>query len=528
MAFREVTMLEVIEVVRMWLSQRSKKEIARQLGLDVKTVRRYVKEAAKCGLNPVQGPAGLTEQSTARLMEKLEPGGGRSRGAGWSLCEKHRDFIASRLKNRLRLTKIRKLLRRQNVFVSYATLHRFAVRELGFSSQAATLPVIDGEPGQELQCDTGWVGSLEPGLLGRRRRFRAFIFTAVRSRHRFVYPVFEESTERAIEACEAAWEFFSGVFRVLLVDNTKAIVDKADPLGAKLNRTFREYAQSRGFFVDTTRIRAPRDKARVERSVATVRDDCFAGEALYELEQARAHARRWCLEDYGLRRHSTTLRLPLELFEAEERPALLPAPTATYDIPLWSDPKVGRDQFAQVQKALYSLPFHFRGRELSARADRSTVRFYDGYTLVKTHPRVAAGQRSTDRSDFPQDKAAYAFRDLDFLIRKASRHGTNVGEFARRLLQTELPWTRMRQVYALLGLVRRFGEERVNQACRVALEAEMLDVRKLRRLLELAVLAASDSLPSPRVVPLARYLRPPQQYALPLATKPLSEKGESQ
>jgi hypothetical protein len=86
----------------------------------------------------------------------------------------------------------------------------------------------------------------------------------------------------------------------------------------------------------------------------------------------------------------------------------------------------------------------------------------------------------------------------------------------------------MRQVYSLLGVVQRFGKDRVNQACSVALEADMLDVRKLRRLLDLAVIAPSDSPSSPRVVPLARYLRPPQQYALPLATKPLSQKGESQ
>jgi transposase len=528
MAFREVTMLEVIEVVRMWLSQRSKKEIARQLGVDVKTVRRYVKVAAECGLGQLQGPSALTEELTSSLMEKLAPGGGRSRGAGWSLCEKHRDFIRSRLKQRLRLTKIRKLLRRREVFVSYPTLHRFAVQELGFSSHAPTLPVVDGEAGQELQFDTGWVGSLGPDLVGRKRRFRAFIFTAVRSRHRFVYPVFQETTEQAIEACEAAWEFFSGIFRVLIVDNAKAIVDKADPLGARLNRTFREYAQARGFFVDTTRVRAPRDKARVERSVQTVRDDCFAGERLYDLEQARARARRWCLEDYGMHRHSTTQRLPLEHFEAEERPVLLAAPTRPYEIPLWCDPKVGRDQFAQVQKALYSLPFDFRRKQLKARADRSTVRFYDGNLLVKTHPRVAPGQRSTDRSDFPEHKAAYAFRDLDFLIRNATAHGTDIGEFARRLLQTELPWTRMRQVYALLGVVQRFGQDRVNQACRVALEADLLDVRKLRRLLELAVIAPSDSPSSTRLVPLARYLRPPQQYALPLATKPLSQKGDSQ
>ena len=53
--------------------------------------------------------------------------------------------------------------------------------------------MLDGEPGQELQLDTGWVGRLT--LPERKwRRFRAWIFTAVRSRHRFVYPTFEETT----------------------------------------------------------------------------------------------------------------------------------------------------------------------------------------------------------------------------------------------------------------------------------------------------------------------------------------------
>jgi hypothetical protein len=114
-----------------------------------------VKAAAECGVEQVQGPSALIEEFTASLMEKLAPGGGRSRGVGWALCEKHRDFITSRLKSGLRLTKIRKLLRRQEVFVSYATLHRYAVQELAFSAHAPTLPVVDGEPGQELQFDTG-------------------------------------------------------------------------------------------------------------------------------------------------------------------------------------------------------------------------------------------------------------------------------------------------------------------------------------------------------------------------------------
>ena len=54
-------------------------------------------------------------------------------------------------------------------------------------------------------------------------------FTPGVSRYRFVYPCFLETTASAIEACEAAWEFYRGVFRTLIPDNTKAIVNKADP-----------------------------------------------------------------------------------------------------------------------------------------------------------------------------------------------------------------------------------------------------------------------------------------------------------
>jgi restriction endonuclease len=195
------------------------------------------------------------------------------------------------------LSKIRKLLARQGVLIAYPTLYRFAVEELQFGRAAATIPILDGEPGEELQVDTAWVGWLTlPLLPGKRRRFRAWIFTAVRSRYRFVYPTFEETTTRAIEACEAAWEFFKGIFKVLIPDNTKAIIVEPDALTPRLTPAFLEYAQARGFQVDPARVRHARDKARVERAVATVRDDCFAGERLATLEDARVHAGHWCRE----------------------------------------------------------------------------------------------------------------------------------------------------------------------------------------------------------------------------------------
>jgi transposase len=509
-------MVEIKETIRLWLGGVPKARIAEQLGLDRKTVRRYIAAAARSGL---ASEATLTDERVLELAVELRAPVGRTHGDTWARCVEQRAFIEKHLGGDVKLSKVRRLLLRQGVDVPYPTLHRFAVAELDFGRSAPTMPVADCGPGEELQVDTGWVLWLEADLLGKRRRTRAWIFTAVLSRHRFVWPCLRETTASAIEACEAAWEFFGGVFKTLIPDNTKAIVQTANPLAPLINITFLEYAQKRGFVVDTTRARSPKDKARVERSVQTVRDDCFGGEHICDVEQGRAHARSWCLREYGMRRHTRTQRLPLEHFDAEERPVLLPAPTDPYDVPIWCDPKVARDHFAQVAKALYSLPTRFIGKTLRARADRSLVRFYDGHALVKTHPRKPPGDRSTDTHDFPVEKTAYAMRDVAFLEREAFKHGDTVGRFAKALLDSPLPWTRMRRVYALLGLARRYGDQRLGETCAVALDADMLDVDRLARMLKLGSSTPATAPAEPRVIPLSRYLRPATQYALPFPSK---------
>jgi transposase len=514
MAFREVPMVETKEIVRLWLAGLAKKRIAARVGIDPKTVRHYVRAAEQVGLRAGQGEGALTEEVLCTVLVAVHRSARRERGTGWADCTAHRDEIRKLLDQRIRLTKVRKLLARRGVVITYATLHRFAVVELGFGRKSITLPIADCAPGEELQVDTGWMGYLEPDETGKRRRFRAWIFTSVATRHRFVYPCFRETTETAIEACEAAWEYFGGVFRVLLPDNTKVIIDKADALQPRINHAFLEYAQARGFQIDPARARHPRDKARVERSVIPVRDDCFAGEHLRTIEDARSLARTWCLGEYGMRRHTTTQRMPLEYFLAEEKPRLLAAPTTPYDPPLWRDPKVGRDHLAVVEKAFYSLPTLLIGKKLRARVDHQLVRFYLGYQLVKTHPRKPPGSKSIDRNDFPPEKVPYAMRDIEFLCAQAAKHGEQVGLFAAALLAGDLPWTRMRQVYKLLGLGHRYGSVRLEKACTTALDAEMLDVYRLQRMLE----RASTEIPTNDrvIIPLPRYLRPVSQYALPL------------
>jgi hypothetical protein len=97
-------------------------------------------------------------------------------------------------------------------------------------------------------------------------------------------------------------------------------------------------------------------------------------------------------------------------------------------------PQVGRDQYAAVDKALYSLPTRWRGVSVRARADRHTVRFYHAGVLIKTHVRHPPGGRATDKSDFPAERSAYALRDVTALMHRAEALGPAVGRYAQALL----------------------------------------------------------------------------------------------
>jgi hypothetical protein len=132
---------------------------------------------------------------------------------------------------------------------------------------------------------------------------------------------------------------------------------------------------------------------------------------------------------------------------------------------------------------------------------------------VKVHPRKAAGQRCTDPADFPTGKEIYATRDVDRLRRMAADHGQAIGIYASALLDTPLPWTKMRQVYRLLGLVKKWGPTRVDQACQRALDAEAVDVNLISRMLERGREGAEpDTRPEPVVIQ-ARFARDPSEFA---------------
>ena len=124
-----------------------------------------------------------------------------------------------------------------------------------------------------------------------------------------------------------------------------------------------------------------------------------------------------------------------------------------------------RDHHIEVAKALYSIPGNLIGQKVEVRADRQLVQVFHRSQLIKAHPRQKPGGRATDREDLPAEKTIYALRDMSSLKQMAHGHGAAIGAYAAVILDNPLPWTKMRQVYALLGLVKKWGPGRVEAAC---------------------------------------------------------------
>lgn len=521
MGFREVSVIEVKEVLRGWLEGAGLRTAAERAGVDRKTARRYVQAAQEAGLDRSVGWAAVDDALVGAVLEAVRPTRPGGHGASWQALLGHeeqiRAWVAGDGKDSkpLSIVKIEELLARQGVVVPYRTLHRFATQRCGYRTKESTVRVDDGVPGVELQVDFGHMGYLVDPVDGRRRKVHALIFTAVVSRHMFIWLTYSQTLTAVIAGREAAWAFFGGVFRCLVPDNLKPVVTEADAVNPRLSTGWLDYAQHCGFVTDPARVRSPKDKPRVERAVQFVRGNFWAGEDFTDLADAQARAEAWCAGRAGMRIHGTIQARPVEVFTQLEAPVLLPAPQP-YDQPVFTRVKVHRDYHVEVAKALYSVPEAHLGQYLDARADRELVKLYStgsgGGQLVKTHPRQPAGRRATDRADLPEHRAGYALRDLSALIGTCADHGPNIGIYAERLLDDPLPWTRMRAVYRLLGLVRRYGPGPVEAACSRSLDLDVLSVTKIASMLQRATEHTPPALPAAAGSPAGRFARDPGEY----------------
>lgn len=485
MAFLEVHMVQVREIIRRWQAGENKMAIGRASGVSARTVGRYIEAAASFGLTQDGEPPG--EEVLAQLLRRNHPGPlpTRETPAAARLAGREEQLARWLQEERLQLTRVHELLIREGVTVSYTSLRRY-VREAGlWKPLKTTVRMAQWPPGEVAEMDFGKLGSIVDAETGKRQSVWAFLIVLPYSRHCFAWPLVQQTLTESIAGLEAAWHFFGGVPKRLILDNFSAAIAGTDPLEPRPTRGFLEYSQARGFLCDPARVRRPKDKPHVERGIQYLRERFFKGGSFRSLGDCREQAERWCSEVAGLRVHGTTRQLPRPVFEAEEQAKLQPYDGVVYDVPEWKEVTVHPDHHVSFSQALYSVPSTTcpPGTKLEVRGDRTLVKLYKKGELVKVHSRVPRGQRMTDPDDYPKEKTAYALRAPDRIVRRASELGPYVEAFAQKLFEGPLPWAKLRAGQKLVSLGEKYGGERLDAACQRSLAYDLVDVRRVQRIL---------------------------------------------
>ena len=158
MAFREVNVNEVREVLRGWLAGAGLRTVAAQAGVDRKTARRYVQAAEAAGVVRDGGWGQVSDDVVGVVVAAVRPVRPAGHGSAWELLAAEREQVVDWVGQGLTVVKIGTLLGRRGVVVPYRTLHRFCAQRCGLGRNAPTVRVADGEPGAECQVDFGYMG----------------------------------------------------------------------------------------------------------------------------------------------------------------------------------------------------------------------------------------------------------------------------------------------------------------------------------------------------------------------------------
>ena len=462
----------------------TKKAIARRLGLDVRTVRKYVRRIE----------AGAKQPERAAVPSKLDPFG---------------ETIEAKVEQGLSAVQIHDDLRREHpdFDASYESV-KLKVRLLR-RTEPKVYCRMRYASGEEAQIDFGEIAKIPDG--GARRTAHLFVMTLCFSRYAYYDLVLDQKVPSFLGAIRRAFEYFGGAPGRIKPDNLKSAV-LIDRLGQRYyQEDFFRLCRHYGTVPDAARPATPTDKGRTERDIGYAKGSAFRGRTFGSVEEARAHLVRWRDEVANVRIHGTTRRRPSELF-AEERTRLRALPTDPYEIAEWGLYKVRKDCHVHIRGNYYSVPHRWVGTRVLVRLGEEALTVFAEGEQVARHRRVRGkGQDVTDPAHYPETKRISSqeiHRRRVLTVREA---GSHAARFLHELKQG--PWVFGDQLTRMAALVERHGSAAVDRACERALfYGATAGTRPLQRILERGL--ETELLPSDN----GHEWRPPElDFGRPLA-----------
>jgi transposase len=486
------------------------RRISRHLGLDRKTIRRYLRHPphpdapppdpksptistpgedrgsqpksptiSTAGNDAAPGPAPASLATGLPAGPRPVPPAVADPGRP-SRCSPHSELIEAKLEAGLSAQRIHQDLVAEVGFSgSYQSVKRFVRHLRGAAPERVWR--IEVQPGEEAQIDFGtgaWV--IDP-VTGVRRRPWVLRVVLSFSRKAYSEAFFRQDTEQFIRGLENAWRAFGGVPRILNLDNLKAAILHADWFDPGLNPKLASFAKHYGCSILPCRPRTPEHKGKIENGIAYVKDNALRGRSFPSLAAQNQHLDQWERSVADRRIHGTT-RQQVAVRFATEQPALIPLPPNLF--PVFSEAKrsVHRDSYIEVKSALYLVPPEYIRQTVWARWDAREVRIFNlRFEQIAVHPRLEPG-RFTSCLGLGGGHGSIE-RQLAYWQSRAEALGTPAGNWARRVVAAKGP-IGLRSIMGLISLAETHPFRAINTACDQAMAHGTVRLRDVKKLLE--------------------------------------------
>lgn len=506
-------MIDLMELFRHWHAGRSQVQISTALGIDRKTIRKYLAPALAAGLAPGEGgkfdEALWRELITGWFPEVGDPA---ARAVTWPAIAAHHDWIDGQLKGSVTVATIAQRLRDDHgVTVSESTVRRYVAAQFADQVAESKVTVLRGAvpPGDEAQVDYGKLGMWRDPATDRRVAVWAFAMILACSRMLFVQPVLRMDQSSWCASHVAAFEFFGGVPARMVCDNLKTGVDRPDLYDPKINRAYAELAAFYGLLIDPARAGKPKDKPRIERPMPYIRDSYFKGREFTSLAQMQDAALAWCTDVYGRHQHrGLDGAQPAAVFDAIEKHTLTTLPPRPFESVRYQVGKVAPDCHVKAGKALYSVPWRLIGQQVLVRTGGDLVQIFHTEQVVATHVLHLSG-RSTNPEHYPPHKIAYMLQTVVWCRAQAEQIGPGAVAVVAELSQVNA-LHRLRAIQGIVRLRDRYDDARLDAACARALEVGDPSYRTVKGIL--AAGTEHDGEPAPAVAPAPAFLRGPDAF----------------
>jgi transposase len=324
-------------------------------------------------------------------------------------------------------------------------------------------------------------------MTGEARAMKLFVAAMGASNHTYAEAVATECLEDWIGAHVRMFAFLGGVPKVVVPDNLKAAVIKADRFDPGLNRTYAEMAAHYDTAILPARPRRPKDKAKVEVAVQVAQRWILArlrNHRFLSLAELNAAIRR-LLDELNMRVMRGYGASRADLFATLDRPHLRPLPETPYEFARWKRCRVAPDYHVEVDSSWYSVPFGLIRQKVDVRVCGAVVEIFHGGRRVASHPRCP-GRRShiTLPEHMPSAHRRHAEWTPARMLTQAAKIGPSVAAFCETVMADRPhPEQGFRTCLGVLALIRSYDAARLDAACQRGLSIRARSVASIRSIL---------------------------------------------